>query len=122
MQQALVYFKMPSELRGEERATKGKFVRVGGMVVQGSLEKDLQTLTYRFQFTDANSASRSISAGCRPICSLRAKALWSKAAWESMAYFTPLRSWPSMRKSISPPADGQPPQHELYSRSGAGAK
>src|SRR5574341_938154 len=55
MQQAMVYFKMPSELRAEENAMKGKFVRMGGMVVQGSLQKDLQTLTYRFQLTDGST-------------------------------------------------------------------
>ena len=37
MQEALVYFKMPSELRAEESSMKGKFVRMGGMVVKGSM-------------------------------------------------------------------------------------
>lgn len=51
MQEAMVYFKTPSELRGE-KTSKDKFLRMGGMVVQGSLEKDLKSLTYRFQITD----------------------------------------------------------------------
>jgi cytochrome c-type biogenesis protein CcmE len=55
MKQALVYFKMPSELRAEENAMKGKFVRMGGMVVKGSLQKDLQNLTYRFDLTDGKA-------------------------------------------------------------------
>jgi cytochrome c-type biogenesis protein CcmE len=54
MKQAMVYFKMPSELRAEENAMQGKFVRMGGMVVKGSLQKDLQNLTYRFELTDGN--------------------------------------------------------------------
>lgn len=55
MQQALVYFKMPSELRAEEKSMQGKFVRMGGMVLKGSMEKDLQQLTYKFQLTDGSA-------------------------------------------------------------------
>jgi len=54
MKEAMVYFKMPSELRAEEKSMQGKFVRMGGMVVKGSLQKDLQNLTYRFELTDGN--------------------------------------------------------------------
>ena len=55
MEEALVYFKMPSELRAQESSMKGKFVRMGGMVVVGSLQKDLQHLTYRFELTDGRT-------------------------------------------------------------------
>ena len=55
MKEAMVYFKMPSELRAEESSMQGKFVRMGGMVVKGSLHKDLQNLTYRFDLTDGKS-------------------------------------------------------------------
>ncbi|MEE9185696.1 MAG: cytochrome c maturation protein CcmE, partial [Candidatus Binatia bacterium] len=36
----------------DEGASKGKALRIGGMVLVGSLEKDLKKLTYRFQITD----------------------------------------------------------------------
>ena len=55
MKEAMVYFKMPSELRAEENTMRGKFVRMGGMVVKGSLQKDLQNLTYRFELTDGST-------------------------------------------------------------------
>ena len=48
----MVYFRTPAELKAEVGNSKGKFLRMGGMVVQGSLEKDLKKLTYRFQITD----------------------------------------------------------------------
>ena len=51
MRQAMVYFVTPSELKGQE-TSKEKFLRMGGMVVAGSLHKDLKNLTYRFQITD----------------------------------------------------------------------
>lgn len=52
MREAVVYFVTPSELKAQEQTTKDKFLRMGGMVVQGSLQKDLKRLTYRFQITD----------------------------------------------------------------------
>ena len=66
MQEALVYFKMPSELRAEEKSLQGKFVRMGGMVVKGSLEKDLQNLTYKFQLTDGATAFPVFFKGVPP--------------------------------------------------------
>ena len=52
MREAIVYFVTPSELKGQETTSKDKFLRMGGMVVAGSLQKDLKNLTYRFQMTD----------------------------------------------------------------------
>ena len=52
MREAIVYFVTPSELKGQERPSQDKFLRMGGMVVAGSLKKDTQNLTYRFELTD----------------------------------------------------------------------
>jgi cytochrome c-type biogenesis protein CcmE len=52
MQEALVYFVTPSELKAKEHASADKFLRMGGMVVAGSLRKDVKNLTYRFDLTD----------------------------------------------------------------------
>ena len=52
MREAMVFFKTPSELIADEGASKGKALKIGGMVLVGSLEKDLKTLTYRFRITD----------------------------------------------------------------------
>ncbi len=52
MREAIVYFKTPSELKADKGASKGKSLRIGGMVLAGSLEKDLKSLTYRFRITD----------------------------------------------------------------------
>jgi cytochrome c-type biogenesis protein CcmE len=54
MRQAIVYFVTPSELKAKENASTDKFLRMGGMVVAGSLKKDLKNLTYRFDLTDGN--------------------------------------------------------------------
>lgn len=52
MQQALVYFVTPSELKAKETASADKFLRMGGMVVKGSLQRDVKNLTYQFELTD----------------------------------------------------------------------
>ncbi len=52
MREAMVYFKTPSELMADEGASKGKALKIGGMVLVGSLEKDVKKLTYRFRITD----------------------------------------------------------------------
>jgi len=54
MQQAMVYFVTPSELKAKENTSNDKFLRMGGMVVKGSLQKDFKNLTYRFDLTDGS--------------------------------------------------------------------
>jgi cytochrome c-type biogenesis protein CcmE len=53
-------------LRAEESSMQGKFVRMGGMVVKGSLHKDLQNLTYQFQLTDGNATFPVFFKGVPP--------------------------------------------------------
>jgi cytochrome c-type biogenesis protein CcmE len=55
MRQAMVYFVTPSEIKAQETKSPGKFLRVGGMVVKGSLHRNSDGLTYRFQLTDGNA-------------------------------------------------------------------
>jgi cytochrome c-type biogenesis protein CcmE len=55
MQEAMVYFVTPSELKAQETKSQGKFFRVGGMVVKGSLHRNTDGLSYRFQLTDGNA-------------------------------------------------------------------
>jgi cytochrome c-type biogenesis protein CcmE len=55
MREAMVYFVTPSELKAQERGSAGKFLRVGGMVVKGSLHRNADGLTYRFQLTDGSA-------------------------------------------------------------------
>ena len=66
MRQAIVYFVTPSELKGQVKTSKEKSLRMGGMVVQGSLQKDLKNLTYRFQITDGVVSVPVIFRGVPP--------------------------------------------------------
>ena len=66
MQQAIVYFVTPSELRATERGSTNKFLRMGGMVVTGSLQKDVKNLTYRFKLADGNTSFPVFFRGVPP--------------------------------------------------------
>ena len=66
MQQALVYFVTPSELKAKETSSADKFFRMGGMVVKGSLQKDVKNLTYKFELTDGSSTFPVFFRGVPP--------------------------------------------------------
>lgn len=66
MQEAIVYFVTPSELKAKERSSTDKFLRMGGMVVAGSLQKDVKNLTYRFDLTDGTTAYPVFFRGVPP--------------------------------------------------------
>lgn len=66
MQQALVYFVTPSELKAKEPTSGDKFLRMGGMVVAGSLQKDVKNLTYRFEVTDGAASFPVFFKGIPP--------------------------------------------------------
>jgi cytochrome c-type biogenesis protein CcmE len=66
MQEAMVYFKMPSELKSEESGSRDKFLRMGGMVVKGSLQADVKNLTYRFDLSDGMASIPVLFKGIPP--------------------------------------------------------
>ncbi|MGH7827965.1 MAG: cytochrome c maturation protein CcmE [Candidatus Binatia bacterium] len=66
MQEAIVYFVTPSELKAKETSSADKFLRMGGMVVKGSLQKDLPNLTYRFELTDGTASIPVFFRGVPP--------------------------------------------------------
>jgi cytochrome c-type biogenesis protein CcmE len=66
MQEAIVYFVTPSELKATESVSADKFLRMGGMVVAGSLQKDVKSLTYRFELTDGNASFPVFFRGVPP--------------------------------------------------------
>lgn len=55
MQEAVVYFVTPSELKAGTTSSE-HFLRVGGMVLTGSLDKDLETRTFTFEITDGSQS------------------------------------------------------------------
>jgi len=66
MREAIVYFVTPSELKAKPNASAEKFLRMGGMVVRGSLQKDVKNLTYRFELTDGSTSVPVFFRGLPP--------------------------------------------------------
>ena len=66
MKDAVVYFVTPTELKAKEHGSADKFLRMGGMVVAGSLQKDVKNLTYRFEVTDGAASVPVFFKGIPP--------------------------------------------------------
>lgn len=122
MQQALVYFKMPSELRAEEIAMKGKFVRMGGMVVKGSMEKDLQNLTYKFQITDGSTNFPVYFKGVPPDMFVEGKGAVVEGRVGKDGVFHATTIMAKHAEDYSPHADGKDPSKSFIPAKETGAK
>jgi len=122
MQEALVYFKMPSELRAEESSMKGKFVRMGGMVVKGSMEKDLQNLTYKFQITDGSTNFPVYFKGVPPDLFVEGKGAVVEGRVENDGVFHATTIMAKHAEDYSPHADGKTASKSFIPAKEAGAK
>ena len=64
--EAIVYFRTPSEVKASGNTFTNQFLRMGGMVVKGSLQKDAKNLTYRFELTDGTASIPVFFRGVPP--------------------------------------------------------
>ena len=122
MQEAMVYFKMPTELRAEEKSLQGKFVRMGGMVVKGSLEKDLQNLTYKFQITDGATAFPVFFKGVPPDLFVEGKGAVVEGRVGDDGVFQATMIMAKHAEDYSPHADGKTPTNSFVPAKEAAAK
>ena len=63
---SMVYFYTPSELAQRQNELRGKALRVGGMVVDGSVRWDPQSLLLSFQLTDGQGTLSVRHTGTAP--------------------------------------------------------
>ena len=122
MQEALVYFKMPSELRAEEKSLQGKFVRMGGMVVKGSLQKDLQNLIYRFEITDGNTSFPVYFKGVPPDLFVEGKGAVVEGRVGGDGVFQATMIMAKHAEDYSPHTDGKAPTNSFVPAKEATAK
>jgi cytochrome c-type biogenesis protein CcmE len=66
IRQSVVYFVTPSELAAAQGRTAGKAYRLGGMVVQGSLQQDHATREQRFLLSDGKTTVPIFFRGVPP--------------------------------------------------------
>jgi cytochrome c-type biogenesis protein CcmE len=108
MKEAIVYFVTPSELKANEHARSDKFLRMGGMVVKGSLQKDLKNLTYRFDLTDGKSTFPVYFKGVPPDLFTEGKGAVVEGRIGADGVFQASTIMAKHAEEYSPHADGQP--------------
>jgi cytochrome c-type biogenesis protein CcmE len=113
---------MPSELRAEEKSLQGKFVRMGGMVVKGSLQKDLQNLIYRFEITDGNTSFPVYFKGVPPDLFVEGKGAVVEGRVGGDGVFQATMIMAKHAEDYSPHADGKAPTNSFVPAKEATAK
>ncbi len=114
MRQAIVYFVTPSELKGQEKPSSDKFLRMGGMVVPGSLQKDLKNLTYRFQLTDGIETVPVTFHGVPPDLFSEGKGAVVEGRIGADGLFTATTIMAKHAEEYSPPHQGKTPYPKSF--------
>jgi cytochrome c-type biogenesis protein CcmE len=107
MQEAVVYFVTPSELKAKETNSSDRFLRMGGMVVKGSLQKDLQNLTYRFELTDGTASVPVLFRGVPPDLFVDGKGAVVEGRLAGDGTFQATTIMAKHSEEYSPPPDGK---------------
>jgi cytochrome c-type biogenesis protein CcmE len=84
---SMVYFYTPSELKKKESEVRGKGLRIGGMVVDGSVRWDPQTLLLTFQLTDGQGTVLVRHKGTAPDLFKEGAGAVVEGTWMSDGYF-----------------------------------
>lgn len=107
MQQAIVYFVTPTELKAKESTSKDKFLRMGGMVLKGSLQKDVKNLTYHFELTDGTTAVPVFFRGVPPDLFADGKGAVVEGRMDGAGVFQATTIMAKHAEEYSPPPAGQ---------------
>lgn len=107
MRQAMVYFVTPSELKGQEKPAKDRFLRMGGMVVKGSLHKDPKSLTYRFELSDGVASVPVYFSGIPPDLFAEGKGAVVEGRMSENGVFRATTIMAKHAEEYSPPKEGQ---------------
>ena len=122
MKEAVVYFVTPSELKAKESSSTNKFLRMGGMVVKGSLQKDLKTLTYRFELTDGTTIFPVFFKGIPPDLFTEGKGAVVEGRIGSDGVFQATTIMAKHAEEYSPYADAKSPAKSFVPAKEASAK
>jgi cytochrome c-type biogenesis protein CcmE len=122
MKEAVMYFVTPSELKAKESSSTNKFLRMGGMVVKGSLQKDLKNLTYRFELTDGTTTFPVFFKGIPPDLFTEGKGAVVEGRIGSDGVFQATTIMAKHAEEYSPYADGKGPAKSFVPAKKASAK
>lgn len=113
MQDAMVYFYTPSELKAAERGKSDRSIKMGGMVVNGSLQKDLANLTYRFDLTDGGATVPVFFKGVPPDLFTEGKGAVVEGRMGADGVFQATMIMAKHAEDYSPHPDGKPPTNSF---------
>jgi len=105
MREALVYFYTPTEVQAQAAALRGKALRVGGMVAEGSVHWEPQTLRLTFVLTDGQTRLPVQHQGTAPDLFKEGAGAVVEGTWVSEGY---LRASTIMAKHSE---EYRPPTH-----------
>jgi len=101
---SMVYFYTPSELKQKQDEVRGKALRLGGMVVDGSVRWDPQTLLLTFQLTDGQGTVFVRHRGTAPDLFKEGAGAVVEGAWMPDGYFRASTIMAKHSEEYKPPA------------------
>ncbi len=87
VRQSVVYFYTPSEVLKDQGRVEGKSLRIGGMVENGSIHWDPQTLLLTFKLTDGQGTVRVQHKGTAPDLFREGAGAVVEGSWMPEGYF-----------------------------------
>lgn len=113
-EQALVYFYTPSELQAQAAVRESQRIRLGGMVVEGSLVHTPETLKYEFQLTDGGAQVPVRFKGIPPDLFKEGAGAIVEGQMGADGVFTADLIMAKHNEEYRPPSAEQPSPKELY--------
>ncbi len=104
VKESMVYFYTPTELVQKKDSVQGKSLRVGGMVVDGSIRWDPQNLLLTFQLTDGQGTVFVRHKGTAPDLFKEGAGAVVEGAWTSEGYFRSSNIMAKHSEEYKPPA------------------
>jgi cytochrome c-type biogenesis protein CcmE len=101
---SLVYFYTPTELTQKQDEVRGKALRLGGMVVDGSIRWDPQTLLLTFQLTDGQGTVSVRHKGTAPDLFKEGAGAVVEGTWTPDGYFRASTIMAKHSEEYKPPA------------------
>jgi cytochrome c biogenesis protein CcmG/thiol:disulfide interchange protein DsbE len=114
VRQSVVYFVTPSELMAQDKSA-GRAYRLGGMVVQGSLQQNPTAHEQRFLLTDGKASVPVYHRGIPPDLFAEGRGAVVEGKLAPTERSTPARSWPSTRGVAGPGRRRPRPRGALHS-------
>jgi cytochrome c-type biogenesis protein CcmE len=108
MREAVVYFQTASEIKNHPQNARGRFLRLGGQVVPGSLRIDKGELLYVFDLTDGVEQIRVHFKGIPPDLFREGKGAVVEGKLSPDGTFAAITILAKHAEEYTPPQEGKP--------------